>query len=127
MEGMLAREGSVSARDDDELATERRPPKTPHWWTVGPTTPAEAPQAKRRKAARSRGTTALIGSAAIAFSVFAGMLLARIGRQVQAVEPVRRAATQGVKLEILPAPPLLQASVVAPAVSADAGAPPRRR
>jgi hypothetical protein len=68
-------------RDDQE---DRR---TPRGWAVAPRTPAEAPQAKRRTAARSRGSVVLVGVVAVGFVVFMLLLIMRIGKQVGAVEP----------------------------------------
>jgi hypothetical protein len=68
-------------RDDQE---DRR---TPRGWAVAPRTPAEAPQAKRRTAARSRGSVVLVAVVAVAFVVFVLLLVMRIGKRVGAVEP----------------------------------------
>ena len=56
--------------------------KTPRWWAVAPPTPAEAPQAKRRTAARSRGSIVLILAVVVGFVVTVLLLFFRIGRQV---------------------------------------------
>jgi hypothetical protein len=69
------------------IRDDRSTPKTPRWWAVAPPTPAEAPQAKRRTAARSRGSTALIFAAALGFVGAALILLLRVGRQVGGYEP----------------------------------------
>ena len=69
------------------IRDDRFTPKTPRWWAVAPPTPAEAPQAKRRTAARSRGSTALVFAAAAGFVGAALILLFRVGRQVGGYEP----------------------------------------
>jgi hypothetical protein len=66
---------------------ERQMQKTPRWWSVSPPTPPEAPEAKRRTAARSRGSLVVMLAASIAFVVFALLMLFRVGRQVGAAEP----------------------------------------
>src|SRR5579859_2461901 len=63
------------------LRDDRSTPKTPRWW-VAPPTPAEAPEAKRRTAAKSRGSVALVFAAATGFVLAALVLLYRVGRQV---------------------------------------------
>ena len=77
---MLGEEGCSLSPDD-------RHTKTPRWWAVAPPTPAEAPEAKRRTAARSRGSIILLMVAVSAVLVFAISLLSRIGRQVGETGP----------------------------------------
>jgi hypothetical protein len=67
---------------------DQRHTKTPRWWSVAPPTPAEAPQAKRRTAARSRGSIVLVVAIVGAFVVSVLLLFFRVGRQVRGVEPV---------------------------------------
>ncbi len=78
---ILVEEGCAVSRADRDMS------KTPRWWTVAPPTPAEAPAAKRRTAARSRGSGALISAAVVAFVAAAFTLLFRLGRQVGQNEP----------------------------------------
>jgi hypothetical protein len=77
--------------------------KTPRWWAVAPPTPAEAPQAKRRTAARSRGSVVLVLAVVAAFVVSVLLLFFRIGRQVRGGEPVV-ASLAGSVAPIRPAP-----------------------
>jgi hypothetical protein len=86
------------------IRDERQMRKTPRWWAVAPPTPAEAPQAKRRTAARSRGSVVLILALVAAFVVSVLLLFFRIGRQVRGGEPVVASLAASVA-PIRPAPP----------------------
>jgi hypothetical protein len=68
------------------IRDDRHSLKTPRWW-ISPPTPADTPEAKRRTAARWRGSVALMMVVSTAFVVFALLLLLRVGRQVGAGEP----------------------------------------
>ena len=68
------------------IRDDRHSHKTPRWW-ISPPTPAEAPEAKRRTAARWRGSVVLMMVVSTAFVVFALLLLLRVGRQVGAGDP----------------------------------------
>jgi hypothetical protein len=86
------------------IRDERQMRKTPRWWAVAPPTPAEAPQAKRRTAARSRGSVVLILALVAAFVVTVLLLFFRIGRQVRGGEPVVASLAASIA-PIRPAPP----------------------
>jgi hypothetical protein len=49
---------------------------------VTPRTPAEAPRAKRRTAARWRGSVVLMVTAAVAFAIFVLLMLLRVRNQM---------------------------------------------
>ncbi len=96
------------------IGDERQIRKTPRWWAVAPPTPAEAPQAKRRTAARSRGSIVLLLAVVAAFVVSVLLLLFRVGRQVGGVEPVVASLVGSV--------PIGPSTLPRPAATLDAGA-----
>jgi hypothetical protein len=99
--GCACRSGVRVIRDERHIR------KTPRWWAVAPPTPAEAPQAKRRTAARSRGSIALVVSVVVAFVVSVLLLFFRVGRQVRGIEPV--VASLVGSIPVAPGSPTLQA------------------
>lgn len=75
-----------------------------------PPTPAEAPEAKRRKVARSRGSIALFVGVGVVFIAFTLFLLFRVGKQVGATEA-------SVEVSASVATPAAPSAVAAPALS----------
>jgi hypothetical protein len=103
------------------IRDERHMRKTPRWWSVAPPTPAEAPQAKRRTAARSRGSIVLVVSLATAFVVTILLLFFRIGRQVGGVAPVALSLVGSIPVAPgSPPPPILRPDGGPPNASAAA-------
>ena len=91
------------------IRDDRHSHKTPRWW-ISPPTPAEAPEAKRRTAARWRGSVVLMMVVSTAFVVFALLLLLRVGRQVGAGDPTGAALVASIpeaRSISLPEPPFL--------------------
>jgi hypothetical protein len=108
--GYACRSGVRVIRDERHIR------KTPRWWAVSPPTPAEAPQAKRRTAARSRGSIALILALVAAFVVSVLLLFFHVGRQVQRGEPV--ALSLGVSVvQVRPVPPAAESVPGVPEVA----------
>jgi hypothetical protein len=109
------------------IRDERQTRKTPRWWAVAPPTPAEAPQAKRRTAARSRGSIVLIVAVIGAFVVSVLFLFFRVGRQVGGGElavaslrgstPVAPGSPVAPSMPVRQAPELRDAAAGAPAPS----------
>ena len=78
----LDSEGCVANQNHDRSTTQHPRSKAPLRRPIVAPTPAEAPDAKRRTAARWRGAIVLMAIAAVAFAIFALLMLLRVGHQV---------------------------------------------
>lgn len=90
---VLDEEGSSLSPDNGHSS------KTPRWWAVTPPTPAEAPEAKRRTALRSKSSIILMMAAVAALLFFALSLFSRVGRQVSGTAPA--AATPAAPAQVV--------------------------